>query len=72
MHDNLRRLPTIKPRRNFPMLLLTLMTAPRRLSLPGRRTPTPSDSLAVGPGVVRKRGENVCVAALLLELRNQK
>lgn len=72
MYDNLRRLPTIKPRRHLPMLFLTLITASRGLTLPRPRTPTPSDPLAIGARVVRERGENVGIAALLLELREQE
>lgn len=72
MHDNLWRLPTIKPRRHLPMLFLTLITTSRGLPLPRPRTPTPSDLLAIGARVVRKRGENVGIAALLLELREQE
>ena len=72
MHNNLRCLPAIKPRGHFPMLFLTLMTTSRGLPLPRCRTPTPSDPLAVGAWVVRERSENVGIAALLLELRQQE
>ena len=44
----LRSLATLEPRWNFSVLLLTLMTSSRRLSLARRRTTTTSYALAVG------------------------
>lgn len=72
MHDNLRRLTTIEPRRDLPVLILTLMTTTGRLSLPRGRTTTATDLLVVGAGVIGERGEDVGVPGLLLQLREEE
>lgn len=72
MHDNLRRLTTIEPRRDLPVLILTLMTTTGRLSLPRSGTTTASDLLVVGAGVIGERGEDVGVPGLLLQLGEEK
>lgn len=49
VHDVFRRLSTSEPSGDFPVLLLTLMTAARGLSLARGGTATSSDSFVVGP-----------------------
>ena len=56
VNDMVRRLTTIEPRGNLSMLLLTLVTPSRSLTLARSRTSTASDSLAVGTGVIGERG----------------
>lgn len=56
VNDMVRRLTTIEPRGNLSMLLLTLMTPSRGLTLARSRTSTASDFLAVGTGVIGERG----------------
>lgn len=68
MDDNLRRLATVEPGGHLSVLLLTLVTAARGLSLAGGGTTTASDSLVVGAQGVGERGEDVGVASLCLEL----
>jgi len=72
MDDNLRRLSTVEPRGDLSMLLLTLMTPSGSFSFPRSRTTTASDLLAVRTRIIGKRSEDVGVAALLLQLREQE
>lgn len=72
MNHNLRRLSTIEPRGDLSMLLLTLMAPTGRLSLPRSRAPTASSLLTECSRVIGKRSEDVGVATLLLQLREQE
>lgn len=72
MNHNFRRLSTIEPRGDLSMLLLTLMTPTGRLSLPRSRTPTASSLFTERSRVIGKRSEDVGVAALRLQLREQE
>lgn len=69
--DDIRRLTTIEMRRNLPMLLLTLMTTSRGLTLARSRTTTTADALVVRGGIVGERGEDRGCAGGL-ELRGEE
>lgn len=71
MHDQLRRLSSIEPRRHLAVLLLTLVPSSRRLALARRRTATLADALVVRSAGVGEAGEDVCMPALLLVLRRR-
>lgn len=62
--EDQRRLTTLEPRPDFPVLLLTLVTSSRRLALARRRTTTDSDSLLVRSCIVGQVGEDGCVPGL--------
>lgn len=71
MHHNIRRLTTIKARRDLSMLLLTFMTSSRGLSLARCWTTTASNTLVVGPRSVGDGSQDVSIAGLL-ELREEE
>lgn len=56
MNDVFRRLTTREPSRDLPVLLLTLVTATRGLSLARGGTATSSDPFVVGTWVTGERG----------------
>lgn len=61
-------LSPIEPKRNLPMLFLTLVTSSRRLPFTGRRPSAPADFLIIGTWIIRKVGEDRYCSLLLLLL----
>jgi hypothetical protein len=78
MNDNLLRLSTIEPSRDFSVLLLTFVTTSGCFSLSGGRTTTSSDPLVVCARVVGQGAQDGRIPSLLLlylwllELRDEK
>ena len=64
MAENQWCLTTLEPGIDLAMLLLTLVTATRRLAVAGRGTATLPDALVVGAFVVREAGEDGCAPCL--------
>lgn len=73
MHNALGRLTTIEAIRHFSVLLLTLVTSSRRLTLSRGGTATPSNSFVVCTGVIGNGAQDGGIAGLLLmELRSEQ